>query len=55
MAVYFDTPMKWGGRKLSAHLIADSLDELHEFAKKVGLHQTWFQTPPKASNPHYDV
>lgn len=34
------------------HMIADSVDELHEMAQKIGLKSQWFQ--PK-SFPHYDV
>lgn len=57
MAVYVDrlqptipSPYwKWGE---SAHLIADTLDELHEFAQGIGLRREWFQ--PK-SFPHYDL
>jgi len=37
------------------HLFADDLDELHEFAEKIGLKRNWFQHPPKASYPHYDL
>lgn len=35
------------------HLVADSLDELHEFADKIGLKREWFQDHP--SHPHYDI
>lgn len=35
------------------HLAADTLDELHEFAKKIGLKRDWFQDHPK--HPHYDL
>lgn len=35
------------------HLAADTLDELHLFAGKVGLKREWFQNHPK--HPHYDV
>ena len=50
-----------------SHLIADSREELHEFARKLGLKREWFQDPvvngkPKAApgsraaeNWHYDV
>ncbi len=42
----------WRGRRW-CHLVADSLDELHWFAKSLGLKRTWFQA--HASLPHYDV
>lgn len=50
-----------------SHLIADSKEELHEFAHRLGLKRAWFQDPvisgkPKAKpgsrlaeNWHYDV
>jgi hypothetical protein len=34
------------------HLVAYSLDELHEFAAKIGMPITWFQDKKK---PHYDL
>ena len=37
------------------HMIADSLDELHAMADKIGMERRWFQVPPKASHPHYDI
>jgi len=37
------------------HMTADSLDELHAIADKIGMERRWFQTPPKASHPHYDI
>lgn len=53
MAVYVDNArVKWRGR-LWCHLLADSIEELHEFAKKLGLRRNWFQHA--ASYPHYDV
>lgn len=39
----------------SAHLTADSLDELHAFADKLGLRRVWFQASPPSSVPHYDL
>lgn len=35
------------------HLIGDSLEELHEFAKSIGLGKHWFDANPK--HPHYDL
>ena len=57
MSVYID-PMqpciqsrKWP-YKQACHLIADSVEELHEFAAQVGLHRSWFQDH---NIPHYDL
>ncbi|AZF28691.1 DUF4031 domain-containing protein [Pseudomonas sp. R2-60-08W] len=53
MAVYVDAEgIKWRGREWS-HLVADSLEELHAFADKLGLRRSWFQS--KTFYPHYDV
>ncbi|NTX09087.1 DUF4031 domain-containing protein [Myxococcus sp. CA040A] len=30
-------------------------EELHAFAARIGLKREWFQAPPKASKPHYDL
>lgn len=55
MAVYVDKAIfPWRG-KLWAHLWADTEDEMHAFARKLGLLRGWFQHPPKASWKHYDV
>jgi hypothetical protein len=37
----------------SCHLIADSVDELHEFAKRIGMRRAWFQNDSRL--PHYDL
>ena len=53
MAVYVDNVrIAWRGRHW-CHLVADSLDELHQFADKLGLKRAWFQA--HESLPHYDV
>lgn len=55
MAVYVDEAVwEWKGQKW-CHLLADSLDELHTFAKQIGLKKAWFQEPPKTKYPHYDI
>lgn len=38
-----------------SHLFADTDEELHAFAAKLGLQRNWHQRPPKASFSHYDV
>jgi hypothetical protein len=53
MAVYVDSEeIRWKGR-VWCHLVADSLDELHSFAARLGLQRKWFQS--KSFYPHYDV
>lgn len=39
----------------ACHLMADTLDELHAMADKLGLRRAWYQGPGKASHPHYDL
>lgn len=41
------------GRMLLSHMIADSLEELHEMAKRIGVDKKHFQDKP--GKPHYDV
>jgi hypothetical protein len=55
MAVYVDDVRHRFGRMVMCHLWADSVDELHAFAARLGLKRTWFQCPPKASWEHYDI
>lgn len=35
------------------HLVADSLEELHAFARLIGLKRCWFQNHRR--HPHYDL
>jgi hypothetical protein len=54
MAVYIDKLRDWGWRLgPSCHMIADGNEELHAFAKRIGLKREWFQR--KSSYPHYDL
>ncbi len=53
MTVYVDDPViLWRGRRW-AHLMADTLDELHAMAAQLGLPRRAFQDKP--SGAHYDV
>lgn len=53
MAVYVDSEsIPWRGRAW-CHLVADTLEELHSFAKQLGLKRQWFQH--RSFYPHYDV
>jgi hypothetical protein len=54
VSVYVDPLRNWGWRLgPSSHLIADSNEELHGFALRLGLKRAWFQ--PSPSGPHYDL
>lgn len=37
----------------SCHMLADTLDELHAMAARIGLKRSWFQAHPH--HPHYDL
>ncbi|HEY7662031.1 MAG TPA: DUF4031 domain-containing protein [Xanthobacteraceae bacterium] len=55
MAVYVDEAIwAWHGLKW-AHLLADDLDELHRFARRLGIHAASYQGPPRTAVPHYDL
>ena len=55
MSVYIDrVSIAFRGMSM-CHMIADTLDELHAMADRIGLQRRWFQQPPKASFPHYDI
>lgn len=57
MTVYVDELQVWPTRIRcfkdgSCHLMADTVDELHDFAMRIGLRRVWFQP---LSSPHYDL
>jgi len=37
------------------HLIASSIEELHEFAGLIGLNKCYYRNPRKKRHPHYDL
>ena len=59
MTVYVDDCFvhgDWGRWTGGGHLQADTPEELHAFAAKLGLKRSWFQTRPKRPElDHYDL
>ena len=59
MSVYVDHAFAvgdWGRWSGGGHVQANTLDELHEFAARVGLQREWFQSRPgRPENDHYDL
>ena len=57
MTVYVDqlrntAPSRAWPFTMAAHMLADSVDELHAFATRLGMKRAWFQ---RGSTPHYDL
>ena len=52
MTVYVDNVFIPYGRMKMCHMIADTEEELHEMADKIGMQRAWFQA---GSRPHYDI
>lgn len=55
MPVYVDTARYPFKGHIMCHMTADTLTELHIMAERLGGQRKWFQIPPKASFPHYDI
>jgi len=57
MSVYVDKAVNQYGRMVMCHLIADTPDELHAMADRIGVARKWFQDPRtiNVSTPHYDI
>lgn len=54
MAVYVDRLMNHGWHLgPNCHMFADTLEELHAMADKIGMKRSWFQNKPEL--PHYDL
>lgn len=49
MAVYVDDMAARFGRMIMCHMIADTDEELHEMACRIGIARKWFQ------GDHYDI
>ncbi len=53
MSVYVDSSIYPYGRMVMCHMLADTPEELHAMADRIGVARRWFQA--KASFPHYDI
>lgn len=52
MAIYIDKKKSKFGKMVMCHMLADSIEELHSMANKLGLKPSWFQN---RKTPHYDI
>jgi hypothetical protein len=53
MTVYVDDMRARFGRMVMCHMMADTLDELHAMADRIGVARKWLQDVP--SGVHYDI
>ena len=53
MPVYVDNAFIPFGRMLMSHMMADTDEELHQMADKIGVDRKWFQE--KVGLNHYDI
>jgi Protein of unknown function (DUF4031) len=53
MSVYVDQPVHRFRHMLMCHMLADTPEELHEMADRIGMARKWYQRD--ASTPHYDL
>jgi hypothetical protein len=54
VAVYVDDMRAPFGRMVMCHMLADSDEELHAMAARIGVARRWWQSPPKHPS-HYDI
>jgi hypothetical protein len=54
MSVYVDSEQNAFRHMKMSHMVADTLDELHAMAQRLGLRRSWFQVS-RSGMPHYDI
>ncbi|WP_338662597.1 DUF4031 domain-containing protein [Pararoseomonas sp. SCSIO 73927] len=54
MTVYVDDMRARLGKMILCHMIADTDEELHAMAARIGVSRRWHQAPPQHDS-HYDV
>ncbi len=54
MSVYVDDMRAQFGRMVMCHMLADTDDELHAMADRIGVARRWHQKPGTAGS-HYDI
>lgn len=54
MTVYVDDMRAPFGRMVMCHMIADTDEELHAMAGRIGVQRRWHQAPPRHDS-HYDI
>jgi len=55
VTVYVDDMKAAFGRMVMCHMLADTDDELHAMADRIGVQRRWWQSPAKTSGSHYDI
>lgn len=55
MAVYVDDMKAPYRGMLMCHMLADSDEELHAMAARIGVARRWWQSPERTSGSHYDI
>ena len=53
MSVYVDSAVHQFRSMLMCHMLADTPEELHAMADRIGMARKWYQR--HASTPHYDI